>query len=284
MMKTTTAAVWMLPFAHLLFSPQSAPAAPGVVIEAEERLAGDDNDKVRKSTLFITRDALRMDGVRGRNLGTVIYLAETKEFLLLDKKNQTYRRLPRQKIDAALDKAQVALAKIRAKAEEIAPDKSGEVNALLDAGLSALKKAADAEGAAQLVYKLVEDDVVVGDRITSKYHGTRDEEKVAEIFTVPADSLGIPPETLILLEDARNFFDGAIGKLTGIKANGALFPALGSGKAKDYSGIPVRRVRYEDGLAVADWVLKEIRKEDIPATTFSIPEGYTEKKFGLSVE
>ncbi len=270
--------------AYLMFSAHLACAAPGVVIEAEERLASDEEGKVRKSTIRITKTALRMDGVRGRNLGAVIYLAQPEEFLLLDKKNQTYRRLSRQTVDSALSKAQLALSKLREKARELVPDKSGEVNALLDAGLGALQKAADAEGAAPLVYRHVAANVPVGERATVKYVGFRDGEKVAEIFTVPADSLGVPRAELHLLEDVRGFFDGSVGKLTGVKANGALFPAIGTGNPDDYAGMPVRRIRYDDGVAVADWVLKEIRVEEIPDAMFAIPEDYIEKKVGLSLD
>jgi hypothetical protein len=255
-------------------------ARAGVVIVAEERIASDEEGKIRKSTVMISGSALRMDGVRGRDLGSLIYLAEPREFILIDKKTESYRRLPRAKIDAALSKAQEAIGKLREKAGELDPEKNEKVTALLDAGLSALQKAADSDSPA-ITYVKVEENVAVASHKTTGFEGKKGEEKVAEIFTVPVDSLGVTADELLLLNDVRGFFDGAVGKLTGIKSNGALFPAQGTGAEGDYTGIPVKRIRYDDGKPEAEWLLKEVRKEEVPPAAFEIPSGYKEKELAL---
>ncbi len=267
-------------FATLGVTLSAACAEPGIVIHAEERLASDEDGKVRESRIQIAEGKLRMDNVRGNDVGAVIYDRAAGQFLLLDKQKKTYRVLPKAALETAFNRLNQAVQLARERINDLSAENRDQIAALLDAGVRALDKKVG-EGGPTLVYQHTDRTDKVGLWTARIYEGVSEGKKQVELFVANTEDIALAPEHLALLAEVRGVFDSALGQVTGIKVSSALFPAPGSGQPGDYRGFPVRRIRYHNNVAAADWRLARIVEEDFPEDIFLPPDDYEQRAISL---
>jgi hypothetical protein len=105
----------------------------------------------------------------------------------------------------------------------------------------------------------------------------RGQTKVAEICTVDPSVFNL---TAGDFEAARQLGEFMKALAPQAAEQTAMF---GPGDNQGFSGIPVRFIFYTNGNATATTILKELRHEAIPASTFEVPAGFTKETMGMGM-
>jgi hypothetical protein len=101
--------------------------------------------------------------------------------------------------------------------------------------------------------------------------GMLNKEMRKEAWVAPWSGIGLAPEDTQVLAGFSNAFGGFAGEMVPFRAEKV------EGSDGAIEGFPVRLVFYEDGSKIIKQEVKEIRKEDLEARLFEVPEGYTEE-------
>lgn len=249
----------------------NSPARAGRLLVAEEERAGD--TRLRGSRYEISADGLRMTGVRGSALSTIIYRRAGGRFFLIDEKGSFYREVKRAQILAALAKAREALNTLEAEAAKISGKDKETALALLDAGRKLLKDAAGGEEQ-EPEYRLAGEEPGPLGLLCKKYEAFVGDRKTAEVWTAPAAQAGLSEEELAVLDEAGGLFETAVSSLTGIKETSSFLPRARPGV---YEGVPVRRIRFRDGKPASDWRLSASEPAEFAPEHFAPPQEFKKK-------
>ena len=104
------------------------------------------------------------------------------------------------------------------------------------------------------------------------FKGTFKDEVYKEIWVAPYKELGVGYEDLAVLASMAEMFKGFAGEMIPFMDK----ETEGDGGA--LNGFPVKTLLFEDGKKIIKQEVKEVRKEDLDAAKFSVPEGYEEKE------
>ena len=104
------------------------------------------------------------------------------------------------------------------------------------------------------------------------FKATFKKEVYKEIWVAPWDGLGVGYEDLAVLASMAEMFKGFAGEMIPFMDK----KAEGDGGA--ITGFPVKTYMFDDGKKVVKQEVKEVRKEDIDAKLFELPEGFDERE------
>jgi hypothetical protein len=102
--------------------------------------------------------------------------------------------------------------------------------------------------------------------------GMFNKEMRKEVWVAPWSAVGLEYKDVAVLAAVAETFKGLAG--------GEMVPFNAQkveGSDTPIDGFPVKTIFYEDGNKIVRQQVKEMRKEDLAATLFAVPEGYTEK-------
>lgn len=214
------------------------------------------------NTIRLEKDRMRID--MGQNPDAyMIYRGDKKAFYNVNLKDKSYMEMTEKDFEEMHAKMDEAMAKMKAQMQNMPPEQKKmmeEMMAKMGGGAKAPKTA----------YKKTGPGGTVNGWSTDKYEGTRDGAKVSEIWTASPKSVQIDEADMQVMKDMAKFFEKFAKNYSGLIGD----------KSNGLDGIPVRTVSYQDGKARFRTEVKEIKKESIPAATFDIPAGLTQKKMG----
>jgi hypothetical protein len=188
--------------------------------------------------------------------------AQVARVMNLDKK--TYMELNK----AFMTQMQQQLAQVQEQLKNLPPDQ----RALIEQAMRGRGGMPGARGAApaRFEYKQTGSDKV-GQWTCTKYEGYQGTQKVAEICTADAKTLGVTPADFEVAKHLAEFLQGFLPQAANqILVNGAQ-------AEQGFSGIPVRRTTFVNGRADTVSEIKEVRHEAIPASAFAVPAGFTQE-------
>jgi hypothetical protein len=108
----------------------------------------------------------------------------------------------------------------------------------------------------------------VGKWTCDKYEGFRADVKVAEVCTVDPTTLGLTAADFEISKQIASFFR------TLLPQGGDQIVGIGTLEAQGFAGIPVRRIRYNDGKVVSTSEVTEVRRENFAASSYDVPAGF----------
>ena len=117
-------------------------------------------------------------------------------------------------------------------------------------------------------YRKVDSGFIVNGFRTDKYEGTRNGQKVEELYVADAKALGVGDGELQALHAMADTFG------TGRQARLSLGAKL--------PGVPVRITRFEGGKPVQQIDLSTVSQEDVPVARLELPAGFTRLAQGLA--
>ncbi len=249
------------------------PARGGSMLVYEERRAGD--DKIRTTRFQVSDEGLRVAGVRGKNVTDLIYQKAGGLFILIDEKSRTYREISRAQLIAAASKAQEAMDQLEEKLSGLSASDRESIGTLIAAGRHALaQRSGGSEVPSEFVRSPLGDMEFLGQQ-ASLYLEKRGGETHGELFTVPAEALGLSSGEVTIFAEVASAFEEAVSSVTGIKNAATFLPEPGNGK--NYEGFPVRRLRFEGEVVVSEWRLRPVKRIDLDASIFAPPSGYEKR-------
>ncbi len=242
----------------ILFTALAAHA--GVTItQVMKQLEGDKPPMT--NLIHLDADKARID--MGQNPGAyMIYRGDKDAFWMIDTRKKTYMVMTSQDFDAMRAKMDSAMAKVREQMKSLPPERRKMMEEMM------AKMMPGGAQSAKTTYRKLGDGGKVEGWPTEKYEGRRDSAKVAEIWTAPAKSIGIRETDMKVLTDMAKFFQKF--------AKG--MPDFIGNKENGLEGVPVKSIGYKDGKPHWESDLKSVKKEDLAASLFEIPAGFTEKK------
>ncbi len=124
--------------------------------------------------------------------------------------------------------------------------------------------------AAKAEYKKEASGVKVGAWTTDHYSVMRDGEKTGELWTAPAEKLGMSAAELATLKAMSEFSAKTMRQL----GMGAQVLPLDDAQI---GGVPVKNVVIANGAPVSQLTVTSVEKKELPASTFETPAGYTKR-------
>jgi len=234
--------------AALLFA--TAPALyAGTVLTFQEKVPGSQGEAGTVRQVFLDGPRLRVETItkeRGNRL--LIYQAGTGTLWVIDPAGRSYTEIHR--------------AEVPFNTEEV---KVGAPGAQPPANPSPIQVTP-----AGIAYKKVDSGFIVNGFRTDKYEGTQNGRKVEEVYVADPKALGMEAADLKTLH--------VMAETLALQGQGRTHLSF----AAEAPGVPVRTVRFEGGKPVLQIDLGGVRKEEIPATAFELPAGFTRQAQGLA--
>jgi hypothetical protein len=110
----------------------------------------------------------------------------------------------------------------------------------------------------------------VGNWTCTTYEGYRGAEKVAEVCAAEGAAIALTSADFATVQQAID-----MAKTFAPPDMIERIPTFGNVANQGFSGFPVRRVTFRNGQPALTAELAEIRRGEIPATTFAVPAGFT---------
>lgn len=115
----------------------------------------------------------------------------------------------------------------------------------------------------------------VGKWTCDKYEGFRNDEKVSEVCTVDPKVLGLTPDDFGVSKKFAAFFSKML------PPDVTEMVGMGFFEAQGFSGIPVRRIVYRDGKVQATSEVLEVRRQNLPDSSYDVPAGFQKQAVGM---
>jgi hypothetical protein len=250
---------------------RSTPIAFGILFAALSAHAGItitqimkhvDGDKPPMTNLIhLEADKARIDMSRSTTT-YMIYRGDKSAFWMIDTQKKTYMVMTEKDFDAMRAKMDSAMAKVREQMKSLPPERQKMMEEMM------AKMAPGGAQGPKTTYRKIGDGGKVEGWATEKYEGRRDTTKVSEIWTAAPKAIGIQEADVNVLKDMAKFFQKF--------AQG--MPDFIGNKENGLEGVPVKSIGYRDGKPTWESELKSVKKEDLAASLFEIPAGFTEKK------
>jgi len=191
----------------------------------------------------------------------MVYRGDKNAFWMINTQKKTCTVMTEKDLDAMHAKMDAAMAKMREQMKSLPPERQKMMEEMM------AKMAPGGAQGPKTTYRKIGDGGKVESWSTEKYEGLRDTAKVSEIWTAAPNSIGIQEADMKVLKDMAKFFQKF--------AKG--MPDLIGNKENGLEGVPVKSISYRDGKPTWESDLKSVKKEDLAASLFEIPAGFTEK-------
>lgn len=208
---------------------------------------------------YITTDRMRVElRKEGRDITSIFHLDE-KVFWMIENKDSTYQEITEKDLQEIKEKIE--------QLEERMNKLPNAVRRIIEGVTGGKVRAAKIP----YTYAKKASGVKVKNWKCDHYEGTFEGIKVEEVWSAYWKDLGFTRGDFQVLEDLGEFFN--LGAFT---EEYDKFYRL-EAKEGEYTGIPIRRVHYLNGVIQSITELIEIERKNLPSTLFDIPEGLVKK-------
>lgn len=239
-------------------------AANGIQITAKTTSGGStETSQIQLDANHMRADAHGIDGVNG-----LVIFDGTKQVMdIVNVDNKTYREITKADIDRIAGQMSDAMSRMNQAMANMTPEQRAQVEAMMRGRMGGARGAAPVK----TEYRKTGTDRV-GKWTCDKYEGYRSGQKVSELCTVPASTLGFSESDFAVTEQMRDFFS----KVMPARADQML--SIGSADA-GFSGVPVRSITYAGGSVESTTELTDFSRQNIPDSTFQVPAGFQRQPF-----
>lgn len=228
-----------------------------LMVSSDESLQGEGGVSIIKT--YMDKNKMRVES--GEN-EVVIYHQDKGVFWALDNKAKTYTEMTKDDIKAMKSQMDEAMKRMQDQMKDLPPEQRQMVEEMMKGKMQSEP--------AKTTFNKVASKVKVNQWTTDKYEGHRQGSLEKEVWSADMDELGLDDESLQVMTGLSEFF-----KELSPDSNAVLKPGSKEWeKEMGYAGIPVKSIDYRDGQKTGITEIKEISKQDFPASMFEIPAGY----------
>ena len=223
----------------------------------------------RTSQMQIERDRMRAE-ITGPTGETQIVTFDGPEQVLriISVSRKSYTEMTKADVDRMGEQLSTALASVKEKIAQMPP----EQRAKMEAAMARLGGPGAAAGA-KPEYRRAGTDTV-GKWTCDKYEGFRNGEKISEICTVEPKAFGVTTADFEVAKQVGAFFQKMLPQAE------EQVVGIGTLETQGYSGIPVRRIRYNAGKIVATSEVIDVTRQTFAASTYDVPAGLQRQTAG----
>jgi hypothetical protein len=211
---------------------------------------------------YLDKDKVRIE-LESKDAGQVFIFRQDKQvFWFIDTKAKTYTEMTKADLDNMLN----AVKQMEENLKMIPEEQRAEIMKSMQGQIPF--------AVPHPVYKKTATGEKVGQWTCDKYEGTLDGNKYDEVWTADAKKLGLAAEDFTVMAEMAKFFEGFA------KGAGSFFK-VGSdewAQGGGYAGMPVKSIMYTNGTAASTRELKEIKRQNLAAKLFELPDGLTKKE------
>jgi hypothetical protein len=219
----------------------------------------------RTSQVQIEHDRMRAEMTgSGGDTQIVIFDGPQQVLRVISVGRKTYTEMTKADIDRMGSQLSSAMAGMKEKIAQMPPEQRAQAEAAM-ARLGG--PGAGAAVPSKPEYRRVGTDKVAN-WTCDKYEGFRNGEKIAEVCTVEPKALGFTAADFEIGKQVAAFFKQML------PMSDEQLIGIGTIEAQGFSGIPVRRVRYNAGKVLATSEVTSVTRETFAASTYEVPEGF----------
>ena len=223
-------------------------------------------EKTSTHTIYADKEHMLMDiTTKDKPDMSIIFRSDKNVFWMVDHKKKSYTELTKEDLEK-MAKAMEQVGEMLDKALDNMPPE-------LKAKMEAMMKPQTKE-APKIIYKKVASGEKVNQWVCDKYEETRDDKKVAEIWTTDPKKLDIKSEDLKVLAGMGKFFQ------TMLKNMPFNIYEFSVEKAQEnmFAGMPIKTIGYEKDKQTYKSELKELKREEFKISLFEVPQEYKKEK------
>jgi hypothetical protein len=198
---------------------------------------------------------------------TQIVVFDSKEQILriINMANKSYTELTKADADRMGAQVSAAMAGMKDKLAQMPPEQRAKMEAMM-------ARIGGAPGAtpAKPDFRPAGKDTV-GKWACDKYEGFRNNEKVTEVCAVDPKVLGLTAADFEVSKQVAAFFQ------TMMPIAGDQIVGIGTVETQGFNGIPIRRSTYREGKVVSTSEVVQVGRQNFPASSYEVPEGFTKQ-------
>ena len=239
-------------------------AADGVLIVEKTTSGGN----TKTSQIQIEKERMRAESADGQ---TVVFDGTRQVLWLVNDGRKSYNEMTKADADRMGGQMNDAMAKMQEQLKSLPPEQRAQIEALMKGrGMPGMGAGA---AQAKTEYRKTGADKV-GSWACDKYEGTRNGQKVMELCTVDPKVLGVAMSDFQVTKQLMDFFSKIV------PANADRLFSVGTPEEQGYSGVPVRRITFNNGQQQSVTEVSQVSRQTFPASVFEIPAGYQKEAFG----
>jgi len=236
-------------------------AAEGILL-AEKTVTG---SRTRTSQIQIEHDRMRaeMTGPSG-DVQVVVFDGPQQVLRIISVDRKAYSEMTKEDADRMGAQVAATMAAMKDKIASLPPEQRAKVEALMSR-VGGTAPAGSPGGRPE--YRRAGTDKV-GKWACDKYEGFRSGEKVAEVCTVDAKTLGLTEADFEVTKQVGAFFEKMLPQ--------GIDQIVGVGKieVQGFAGIPIRRTAYNGGKVTSVSEVTDVRRESFAASSYDPPAGF----------
>jgi hypothetical protein len=249
--------------AALILNAAAASAADGVLI-AQKMTSGNGTVTTHQVQIEKTRMRAESDAPGGRRM-TMIFDGAAQVMRTIDDQAKTYTEMTKADVDRLSGQMSGAMAQMQEQMKNMPPEARARMEEMMKGRGMAMGGAST-----PTEYKKVGTDKV-GKWTCDKYEGIRDGKKVSELCTVAPGALGFTPADFEVTKQMAEFF----AKL--VPQGAEQMFRMGSSGTTGFTGVPVRTVTFNNGVAGATSEITDVTRQNFPDSMFTVPPGYQKR-------
>lgn len=255
----------------LLTALSAVPAsAQGIVIDMRETGGG----APVANQVLMDRTHVRAETASGNDRMAFVFDADANVVRVMNLTRKSYQELTRAQLDGMRRQIDGAMAMMQEKMKNMSPEQRAmmeEMMKKMGRGLPGSAGAA-APAAPRTEYRQT-GTATVGRFACTTYDGYRGSEKVVEVCAADPAALGLAPADFEVTKDLAEFVRSLVPQMAEELVVNA------TPEVQGFSGIPVRRTTFRNGSPSSTTELVDVRRENIPASSFLVPDGFTREAF-----
>lgn len=229
-------------------------------------------NSAKGGTILIDKHRSRMDV--GTN-ASVIFDGNAQSMEIISHDDKTYTVLDKASAEAIAAELEPALQQMRTQLQALPPEQREMMEKMM-----AERMGINLQGAAEqepdLDLKKTDKSGESGGIACNWWQATDDTVLRYEYCVTPAKSVPYGDDLLKYFHDLKQFKREIVGT---INRSGALqIPSLPIADVREIEGLPLISRQYQDGKLILETRFVSVTETDVPAATFTLPEGYSEQK------
>lgn len=244
-----------------------------MITEEGSRIDGTEAATLR---IYLTPDRVRVDNIESDATQAMIFDSASEVLWMIDYTSQAYVEMDREDLERLarqMKDLNARMADLRKRMESQLQGLPESQRRIAEQALRAQIPPDTPAASPEIFYELTATDEPVGNWLADRYSGTVDGAKIWDIWTIGWDEAGLSPEDFAVFEQLGDIMESMAAQ----DADANDFIQFGdTGEEGDYSGIPVRRVSYEEnGDPDMKFEITRISHDPVDPSLFTLPNGFT---------
>jgi len=217
-------------------------------------------------TVYMDKDRMRTETKGGSADQVFIFRGDKKLYWMIDNRERTYTEITREDLKKLKGKMDEATRTLDEQMKNMPPEQRKMMEAMMKDRMP--------KQPPKTVFRKVASGVTVNRWVCDQYDGVIGGEKKEEVWTADPGQFDLRPEEVQVFDSLREFSEE-------FSKQGMPFYRIEKEKGKkgdDYTGVPVRMIRFSRGKKVERMELTGVQRKEVAPSMFELPAGYKKKE------